>query len=76
MLFHPDYSCGTAAAKGSKPLCQGGEYYWEIKMNSAVYGTDMVSLVLRCSTTVTDDKEHKKTDLEEATDDLTMLNQH
>lgn len=42
MLFHPDYSCGTAAAKGSQPLTPGGEYYWEIKMTSAVYGTDMV----------------------------------
>lgn len=42
VLFHPDYSCGTAAAKGSQPLCQGGEYYWEIKMTSAVYGTDMM----------------------------------
>ncbi|XP_020627957.1 SPRY domain-containing SOCS box protein 3-like isoform X2 [Orbicella faveolata] len=42
VLFHPDYSCGTAAAKGSEPLCQGGEYYWEIKMTSAVYGTDMM----------------------------------
>lgn len=42
VMFHPDYSCGTAAAKGSKPLCQGGEYYWEIKMTSAVYGTDMM----------------------------------
>lgn len=42
VLFHPDYSCGTAAARGSLPLTQGGEYYWEIKMTSAVYGTDMV----------------------------------
>ena len=48
VLFHPDYSCGTAAAKGSQPLCQGGEYYWEIKMTSAVYGTDMVGHVLLC----------------------------
>ena len=42
VLFHPDYSCGTAAAKGSQPLTPGGEYYWEIKMTSAVYGTDVV----------------------------------
>ena len=42
VLFHPDYSCGTAAAKGSQPLTPGGEYYWEINMTSAVYGTDMV----------------------------------
>lgn len=42
VLFHPDYSCGTAAAKGSQPLTPGGEYYWEIKMTSAVYGTDMM----------------------------------
>eukprot|EP00794_Sanderia_malayensis_P009089 gene9089-10058_t len=40
--FHPDYSCGTAAVRGTCPLTDGWEYYWEIKMASAVYGTDMM----------------------------------
>ena len=43
VFFHPDYSCGTAAVRGTEPLTQNAEHYWEIKMTSAVYGTDMVS---------------------------------
>ena len=39
--FHLEYSCGTAAARGTLPICEG-QHYWEIKMVSAVYGTDMV----------------------------------
>lgn len=42
VLFHPDYSCGTAAARGEEPLRTDGEHFWEVKMTSAVYGTDMV----------------------------------
>lgn len=53
VLFHPDYSCGTAAARGSLPLTQGGEYYWEIKMTSAVYGTDMMLGVCTSDTDIT-----------------------
>ncbi|XP_068717671.1 SPRY domain-containing SOCS box protein 3-like [Montipora capricornis] len=53
VLFHPDYSCGTAAAKGSQPLTQGSEYYWEIKMTSAVYGTDMMLGVCTSDTDIT-----------------------
>ena len=40
--FHPDYSCGTAAVRGQHHFRQGEEHYWEIKMSSAVYGTDMM----------------------------------
>jgi len=40
--FHPDYSCGTSAVRGTNPLIGGWEHYWEIKMASAVYGTDMM----------------------------------
>ena len=54
--FHPDYSCGTAAVRGTRVLSDGEEHYWEVKMSSAVYGTDMVSfirdlkvLILHCS---------------------------
>lgn len=41
VVFHNDYSCGTAAARGAKPL-ESGQHFWEIKMTSPVYGTDMV----------------------------------
>lgn len=40
--FHSEYSCGTAAIRGSKELADG-QHFWEIKMTSPVYGTDMVS---------------------------------
>lgn len=46
VLFHPDYSCGTAAIRGTEPFEQGSQHYWEVKMTSAVYGTDMVSLFI------------------------------
>lgn len=39
--FHSEYSCGTAAVRGSKELTDG-QHFWEIKMTSPVYGTDMV----------------------------------
>ncbi|KAM6897798.1 SPRY domain-containing SOCS box protein 3 isoform 2-T2 [Xenentodon cancila] len=39
--FHSDYSCGTAAIRGSREL-SGGQHYWEVKMTSPVYGTDMM----------------------------------
>lgn len=39
--FHMDYSCGTAAIRGNKELAEG-QHFWEIKMTSPVYGTDMV----------------------------------
>lgn len=40
--FHVEYSCGTAAIRGTKELGDG-QHFWEIKMTSPVYGTDMVS---------------------------------
>ncbi|XP_028844630.1 SPRY domain-containing SOCS box protein 3-like isoform X2 [Denticeps clupeoides] len=39
--FHTEYSCGTAAIRGSKELSDG-QHFWEIKMTSPVYGTDMM----------------------------------
>ncbi|CAI5792196.1 domain-containing SOCS box 3 isoform X1 [Podarcis lilfordi] len=39
--FHMDYSCGTAAVRGNKELAEG-QHFWEIKMTSPVYGTDMM----------------------------------
>lgn len=41
VLFHMNYSSGTAAARGTQPITDG-QYFWEIKMTSPVYGTDMV----------------------------------
>lgn len=41
--FHSEYSCGTAAIRGSKELAEG-QHFWEIKMTSPVYGTDMVNV--------------------------------
>ncbi|XP_012866714.1 PREDICTED: SPRY domain-containing SOCS box protein 3 [Dipodomys ordii] len=39
--FHMEYSCGTAAIRGAKELGEG-QHFWEIKMTSPVYGTDMM----------------------------------
>ncbi|XP_030067283.1 SPRY domain-containing SOCS box protein 3 isoform X1 [Microcaecilia unicolor] len=39
--FHMEYSCGTAAIRGNK-LLTDGQHFWEIKMTSPVYGTDMM----------------------------------
>ncbi|XP_055017117.1 SPRY domain-containing SOCS box protein 3-like isoform X2 [Boleophthalmus pectinirostris] len=41
VTFHSDYSCGTAAIRGNKELTVG-QYFWEVKMTSPVYGTDMM----------------------------------
>ncbi|XP_033841292.1 SPRY domain-containing SOCS box protein 3 isoform X1 [Periophthalmus magnuspinnatus] len=41
VTFHSDYSCGTAAIRGNKELTEG-QYFWEVKMTSPVYGTDMM----------------------------------
>lgn len=42
--FHSDYSCGTAAIRGTKELTDG-QHFWEVKMTSLVYGTDMVGII-------------------------------
>ncbi|XP_035468555.2 SPRY domain-containing SOCS box protein 3-like [Scophthalmus maximus] len=39
--FHSDYSCGTSAIRGTKELSDG-QHFWEVKMTSPVYGTDMM----------------------------------
>ncbi|XP_071796963.1 SPRY domain-containing SOCS box protein 3-like isoform X2 [Asterias amurensis] len=41
VCFHQDYSCGTAAARGLQPMAEG-QHYWEIQMDSPVYGTAMM----------------------------------
>ncbi|XP_069665738.1 SPRY domain-containing SOCS box protein 3-like, partial [Haliaeetus albicilla] len=39
--FHMEYSCGTAAIRGNKELADR-QHFWEIKMTSLIYGTDMM----------------------------------
>ncbi|XP_052071353.1 SPRY domain-containing SOCS box protein 3-like [Mytilus californianus] len=41
VMFHIDYSGGTAAVRGNTKLHKD-QYYWEIKMTTPVYGTDMM----------------------------------
>ncbi|XP_015255469.1 PREDICTED: SPRY domain-containing SOCS box protein 3 [Cyprinodon variegatus] len=45
--FHTDSSCGTAAVRGSRELADG-QHFWEIKMTSPVYGTDMMVGIGTC----------------------------
>lgn len=40
--FHNGYSYGTAAIRGTKSLEQGRHHYWEVKMLTFVYGTDIM----------------------------------
>ncbi|XP_021930613.1 SPRY domain-containing SOCS box protein 3 isoform X2 [Zootermopsis nevadensis] len=40
--FHPCYSCGTAAVRGSRPCVGGNIYYWEIKVLTPLFGTDVM----------------------------------
>ncbi|XP_046353158.2 SPRY domain-containing SOCS box protein 3-like [Haliotis rufescens] len=41
VVFHTDYSCGTAAVRGSQSM-KDEQYFWEVKMTTPVYGTDMM----------------------------------
>lgn len=42
VTFHPFYSSGTAAVKGDTPLVRDYHYYWEVKMLTEPYGTDIM----------------------------------
>lgn len=42
VVFHPLYSSGTAVAKGNIGLQHNMHYYWEIKMLTQPYGTDIM----------------------------------
>jgi hypothetical protein len=48
VCFHPSYSSGTAAVRGSKPCFGGNVYYWEIKVLTPLFGTDVVSNRILC----------------------------
>ena len=39
-FFHPNYSYGTAAVRGTRAL-NGGRYYWEVNLGDRVFGTSM-----------------------------------
>ncbi|GFY52805.1 SPRY domain-containing SOCS box protein 3 [Trichonephila inaurata madagascariensis] len=41
VTFHRDMSGGTAVVRGTQPM-SNDQYYWEVKMISPVYGTDMM----------------------------------
>ncbi|XP_042222413.1 SPRY domain-containing SOCS box protein 3-like [Homarus americanus] len=40
--FNPAYSSGTAAIRGNEILSPGHHHFWELKMTSDVYGTDVM----------------------------------
>lgn len=40
--FNPGYSNGTTAIRGSECLAKGRHHYWEIKILTPVYGTDIM----------------------------------
>jgi len=40
--FHPTYSSGTAAVAGAEVLGRSQHHYWEIRMVTPVYGTDVM----------------------------------
>ncbi|XP_023324764.1 uncharacterized protein LOC111698622 [Eurytemora carolleeae] len=40
--FHPVFSSGTSVAIGDEPLVSGFQYYWEVKLTSPAYGTDVM----------------------------------
>ncbi|XP_013170284.1 PREDICTED: SPRY domain-containing SOCS box protein 3-like isoform X2 [Papilio xuthus] len=42
VTFHPFYSSGTAAVRGETPMVHNNHYYWEVKMLSEPYGTDIM----------------------------------
>ncbi|KAG8222879.1 hypothetical protein J437_LFUL003524 [Ladona fulva] len=42
VMFHPSYSTGTAAIRGEHPLEPGMHHYWEVKILTPLYGTDIM----------------------------------
>lgn len=42
VLFHPTYSSGTAFVLGSIPLSPPHNHFWEVTVDSPVYGTDVM----------------------------------
>lgn len=44
IFHHPFYRAGTGLVRGDTPLQKNLHYFWEIKILSNLYGTDMVSM--------------------------------
>lgn len=44
IIFHPVYSSGTAVVRGEQAFAKNLHHFWEMKMLSNLYGTDVVSL--------------------------------
>ncbi|XP_072949615.1 SPRY domain-containing SOCS box protein 3-like isoform X2 [Epargyreus clarus] len=42
VTFHPFYSAGTAVIKGDTPFLLNTHYYWEVKILTEAYGTDII----------------------------------
>ncbi|XP_044017793.1 SPRY domain-containing SOCS box protein 3-like [Aphidius gifuensis] len=40
--FHPGYSSGTAAVRANKFMEKNRHHYWEVKMITPIYGTDVM----------------------------------
>ncbi|XP_066586294.1 SPRY domain-containing SOCS box protein 3-like [Prorops nasuta] len=40
--FHPGFSSGTAAIRGNTPMEGGKHHFWEVKMLTGIYGTDVM----------------------------------
>lgn len=49
VMFHPTYSNGTALVKGNRPFPLDYQHYWEIKILSDCYGTDIVRYLILIS---------------------------
>jgi len=39
LLFHSNFSYGTAVIRGRQPLVSGFHHYWEVQMQSPIYGS-------------------------------------
>lgn len=52
VTFHPTYSSGTAAVRGDTAFNRDYHYYWEIKMLTDTYGTDIVTIILHFLLTI------------------------
>lgn len=46
IIFHPTYSQGTSIVRGEQPLQQDKVHFWEMRVVTALAGTDVVSDVV------------------------------
>lgn len=43
VMFHPRFSVGTACVRADRPLRYGYQHYFELKVLTPCFGTDIVS---------------------------------